>query len=76
MKRLLRDRSAQMGLIIIVALVLCAVFAGWLAPFPDDVETYHLPRRLLAPSAINLLGTDRMGSDIYSRLLFGRCRAS
>jgi peptide/nickel transport system permease protein len=71
MKRLLRDRSARFGLIIIAVLVLCAIFAGWLAPFPQDVDTYHLPRRLLGPSAENLLGTDRMGSDIFSRLLFG-----
>jgi peptide/nickel transport system permease protein len=71
MKRLLRDRSARFGLVIIAALVLCAIFAGVLAPFPQDVDTYHLPRRLLGPSAENLLGTDRMGSDIFSRLLFG-----
>jgi peptide/nickel transport system permease protein len=71
MKRLLRDRSARFGLLIIVLLVLCAIFAGLLAPFPEDVDTYHLPRRLLAPSATNFLGTDRMGSDIFSRLLFG-----
>jgi peptide/nickel transport system permease protein len=71
MKRLLRDRSARFGLVIIAVLVLCAIFAGWLAPFPQDVDTYHLPRRLLGPSAENLLGTDRMGSDIFSRLLFG-----
>lgn len=71
MKRLLRDRSARFGLIIIAVLVLCALFAGVLAPFPQDVTTYHLPKRLLGPSETNLLGTDRMGSDIFSRLLFG-----
>jgi peptide/nickel transport system permease protein len=71
MKRLMRDRSARFGLIIIAVLVLCAVFAGVLAPFPQDVDTYHLPRRLLGPSETNFLGTDRMGSDIFSRLLFG-----
>ncbi|MGD0431811.1 MAG: ABC transporter permease [Acetobacteraceae bacterium] len=71
MKRLLRDRSALIGLIIIAALVVCAVFAGVLAPFPEDVDTYHLPRRLLGPSAVNFFGTDRMGADIFSRLLFG-----
>jgi peptide/nickel transport system permease protein len=71
MKRLLRDRSARLGLVIISGLVLCAVFAGLLAPFPQDVDTYHLPRRLLPPGAVNYLGTDRMGSDIFSRLLFG-----
>jgi peptide/nickel transport system permease protein len=71
MKRLLRDRSALIGLIIIAALVLCAVFAGELATFPQDVDTYHLPRRLLGPNEVNFFGTDRMGSDIFSRLLFG-----
>jgi peptide/nickel transport system permease protein len=71
MRRLLRDRSARVGLVIIATLVLCAVFAGWLAPFPQDVDTYHLPNRLLGPSAANYFGTDRMGSDIFSRLLFG-----
>jgi peptide/nickel transport system permease protein len=71
MKRLLRDRSARFGLIIIVVLVLSAIFAGVLAPFPQDVDTYHLPRRLLGPNAVNFFGTDRMGSDIFSRLLFG-----
>jgi peptide/nickel transport system permease protein len=71
MKRLLRDRSARFGLLIIAVLVLCAIFAGVLAPFPQDVDTYHLPRRLLGPSAANFFGTDRMGGDIFSRLLFG-----
>jgi peptide/nickel transport system permease protein len=71
MKRLLRDRSARLGLIIIAILVLCAVFAGVLAPFPQDVDTYHLPNRLMGPSTTNYFGTDRMGGDIFSRLLFG-----
>jgi peptide/nickel transport system permease protein len=71
MKQLMRDRSARLGLAIILLLVLCAVFARLLAPFPQDVTAYHLPRRLLRPNAINFFGTDRMGADIFSRLLFG-----
>lgn len=71
MKRLLRDRSALFGMIIIVVVVLCALLAGVLAPFPQDVAAYHLPRRLLGPNAVNYFGTDRMGADIFSRLLFG-----
>jgi peptide/nickel transport system permease protein len=42
-----------------------------LAPFPQDVSAYHLPGRLLGPSAVNFFGTDRMGADLFSRLLFG-----
>ena len=53
MKRLLRDRSARFGLIIIAMLVLCAVFAGVLAPFPQDIDTYHLQLSArLDPSAV------------------------
>ena len=70
-RRLLRDRSAMLGLAIIVALLLVAVFARPLANFPQDVGTYHLPNRLLPPDRTFWFGTDRMGGDIYSRLLFG-----
>jgi peptide/nickel transport system permease protein len=71
LRRLLRDRSALLGLIIITALVFAALFATPLANFPQDVNTYHPPNRLLPPSLTYWLGTDRMGGDIYSRLLFG-----
>jgi peptide/nickel transport system permease protein len=70
-RRLLRDRSAMLGLAIIVALLLVAVFARPLANFPQDVTTYHPPNRLLPPGGRFWFGTDRMGGDIYSRLLFG-----
>jgi len=69
--RLVRDRSALVGLILIVALVLAAIGAPVLATHPDDVFELHPARRLQPPSGEAWLGTDRMGSDIYSRLLFG-----
>ena len=69
--RLSRDRSAFTGLLLILGLVLSALLAPWLATHPDDVFELHPSQRLQAPSAQHLLGTDRMGSDIYSRLLFG-----
>jgi len=42
-----------------------------LATHPDDLFELHPAKRLQPPGADHLLGTDRMGSDIYSRLLFG-----
>jgi len=48
-----------------------AVFAPFLAPFPGDVADFHTANRLHAPDAVNWLGTDRMGSDLLSRILFG-----
>jgi peptide/nickel transport system permease protein len=69
--RVARDRSALIGLVLILALVAGALLAPVLATHPDDVFELHPAKRLRAPSGEHLLGTDRMGSDIYSRLLFG-----
>src|SRR3984957_4155854 len=71
LRRLIRDRFALLGLIIVTLLVLAAVFARPLATFPQDVTNYDPPHRLLPPGSTYWLGTDRMGADIYSRLLFG-----
>ena len=71
LSRLARDRAALLGLLLILALVLSAVFAPVLATHPEDVFELHPAKRLRAPSAEHWLGTDRMGSDVYSRLLFG-----
>ena len=69
--RLARDRSALIGLVLIALLVVCAVLAPVLSTHPDDVFELHPSERLRAPSGTHWLGTDRMGSDMYSRLLFG-----
>jgi len=71
LSRLTRDRSALIGLTLILALVVCALLAPVLATHPDDLFELHPAKRLRPPGADHLLGTDRMGSDIYSRLLFG-----
>ena len=61
---------AMVGLIILALIILAAIFAPLLAshdPFAQD-----LGQRLLAPGeAGHLLGTDSLGRDIYSRLLYG-----
>lgn len=71
LSRLTRDRAALVGLMLIVGLVLTAVMAPILATHPDDVFELHPAQRLKAPGRDHWLGTDRMGSDVYSRLLFG-----
>lgn len=63
--------SARLGTAIVATLVLVAVFAPWLAPYPShagafvDVELAYHP-----PSATHLLGTDGVGRDLLSRLVF------
>ena len=63
-----RNRGAILGLCILVLFALCGIFAGFLAPF-DPLE---LGRDLLAaPSSNHPMGTDALGRDMLSRILFG-----
>ena len=71
LRRLARDRSALLGAVLIALLVVCALLAPLLATHPDDVLELHPSERLRPPGAAHWLGTDRMGADVYSRLLFG-----
>ncbi|KPK88802.1 MAG: D-ala-D-ala transporter subunit [Deltaproteobacteria bacterium SM23_61] len=70
-KKITRDRLAFTGFLIILSLVAAALFAGILAPYPEDTFRIHPAKRLSPPSPEHLLGTDSMGRDILSRLLFG-----
>jgi peptide/nickel transport system permease protein len=70
-QKLIRDPSSAIGFFILSALVLAAIFAPVLATHPEDVWDIHTASRLLPPSAEHYFGTDRLGSDIYSRILFG-----
>ena len=71
LRRFLRDRASFLGAAIVLALVFCAIFAPILAPHPDDIYDFHTANRLKPPSWFNPFGTDRMGSDLMSRLMFG-----
>lgn len=67
-RSLLRDPLAMAGLIVLIALAAGAVFAPWLAPY-DPTDTS--PRAMLQPpSAEHWLGTDDLGRDVLSRLLY------
>src|SRR2546429_1479388 len=70
-RKIAEDRLAMCGLVIVLGLVFVALFAPYLATHPDDVWNIHPAIRLQPPSMTNFLGTDRLGDDIYSRLLFG-----
>lgn len=60
---------AAAGVVLVIAFVLCAVFAPWLAPY--DPAHINLPARLEAPSTAHWCGTDELGRDILSRLIYG-----
>lgn len=60
---------AMIGLFIIAVFVFIAIFAPWLAPYDPGVQ--NLGNRLAAPSAQHWFGTDELGRDIFSRILYG-----
>jgi len=66
---LVRQRTAMIGLAIILGYVLAAVLAPWLAT--HDPTAQDLAATLQGPSAAHWLGTDSYGQDLYSRLLYG-----
>jgi oligopeptide transport system permease protein len=70
-RRFFRNRLAVLGLVIVVFFLFLAVFAGLIAPYPYD-ET-HLNSTLLFPFADPRypLGTDPIGRDYLSRLIYG-----
>ena len=69
LRRLARDRAAMVGAVLLVALTLAVVAAPWLAP--DDPLRVDAPNRLASPSLDHPFGTDMLGRDMASRLLFG-----
>jgi peptide/nickel transport system permease protein len=64
-----RNRVAMVGLVMVALLTFAAVFAGQLAPY-DPIEP-HYTDVLKPPSAAFPLGTDELGRDVFSRLLYG-----
>jgi peptide/nickel transport system permease protein len=60
---------AAIGVVLIFIFVIFAVFAPWIAP--DDPAHIDLPNRLEPPSAHHWCGTDELGRDILSRLIYG-----
>jgi peptide/nickel transport system permease protein len=69
LKRLARSKSALLGMIIIVLVILCAILAPVISPY-DPIKQSFI-KQLRPPSAEFLLGTDEFGRDILSRLLYG-----
>lgn len=67
-----RNRLQRFSLIIIIALVLVAIFAPVIAPYPSHAISATNPDdKLLAPSAKYLFGTDELGRDLFSRVIYG-----
>jgi len=68
-RRLLRRPGPTIALAYLVVLGLCAVLAPWVAPY--DPNEQDIPNRLASPSWAHWLGTDDLGRDFLSRIIFG-----
>jgi peptide/nickel transport system permease protein len=63
------NRLATAGGVLVIVFLICALFAPWIAP--QDPAHIDLPARLMAPSASHWFGTDELGRDILSRIIWG-----
>jgi ABC-type antimicrobial peptide transport system permease subunit len=68
-RHLRRNRLAMAGLAVLALFLLCAILAPLLAPY-DPLKT-NFDIALQGPSEANILGTDWLGRDVFSRILFG-----
>jgi len=66
---LMRNPLAVVGAIIVLTLIVTAVLAPWIAPYSATGQ--NLSNRLLPPSWDHWMGTDELGRDIFSRVLYG-----
>src|ERR1700689_3992558 len=63
------NRLATAGGVLVAVFLICALFAPWIAP--QDPAHIDLPARLMRPSASHWFGTDELGRDILSRVIYG-----
>ena len=68
-RRLLANKAAVAGGIILLVLIFLAIFAPWIAPHSYSYQNLELGAQ--PPSSDFLLGTDTLGRDLFSRILYG-----
>src|SRR5438270_5745671 len=64
-----RNALATTGMVLVAVFVVFALFAPWIAP--QNPSNIDLPSRLARPSGAHWLGTDELGRDILSRVIYG-----
>ena len=69
LREILRRPSGLFGLAVVVVLLVVVAFVPWLAPY--DHAQQDIANRLQGPSEAHVLGTDQLGRDLLSRLMFG-----
>lgn len=70
-RRFLRHRLAVFGLIVLLLLALVALLAPYIAPYTFDDQDLNIIGQPQAPSRAHLMGTDQLGRDAFTRVLYG-----
>lgn len=68
-RKFMKNKLAVVGAFILLLIIILAALAPVIAPYPP--EKWHTTSKLVAPGKDFLLGTDRYGRDIFTRLLYG-----
>jgi len=69
---LARNKLSLTALIVMAVILLIAVFAPVIMPYPEDVaDETHVEIKFTAPCAEHLMGTDELGRDVLSRVIYG-----
>ncbi|MFW5952928.1 MAG: nickel transporter permease [Candidatus Natronoplasma sp.] len=72
LKLLMKNKLSLIGAIVIISFVFMAVFAPFIAPYPEDSGAVNkIQNQLEPPSTEHPMGTDNMGRDIFSRIIYG-----
>lgn len=69
LKRLIRNKSAAIGGVLIIIVLFCAVLAPVISPY--DPYEMNMAIKLQPPSGEHIMGTDQFGRDLLSRIIYG-----
>lgn len=71
-RKLFRNKLTVIGLILVLLALIGGIFAPWLAPYPESISgQINFADMHQAPSTTYFFGTDEIGRDVFSRVLFG-----
>src|SRR4030042_3870991 len=66
-----RNKLSVVGLVIVAVIIILIIFAAWIAPYPEHAGPFtDFGNSGQLPSLQHLCGTDDMGRDIFSRIIF------
>ena len=67
-----KNQLSVLGLLIVILIIVMAVFANYLTPYPEHAGPFvDIPNKIKPPSSTYFFGTDKIGRDTFSRIIFG-----